>query len=63
MAEYRLTKEDTHAFTASYAVGVLSNIASGALVSHETPAEYAQRHLDALVKDGSILRLDDEVGS
>lgn len=45
-----------HAAAAAYAVSVLAEIASGVQPAavRETPAEYAQRHLDALVKDGAL---------
>lgn len=53
MAKYRIVD---HGSAAAYAVAVLAEIASGVMPAavRETAAEYAQRHLDALVKDGTL---------
>ncbi|MFC5268413.1 hypothetical protein ACFPJ1_40440 [Kribbella qitaiheensis] len=46
--------------TAGYAVSVLQAIANNALIPGETPSEYAQRHLEALAKDGRIRLIDQD---
>jgi hypothetical protein len=58
MTAYRIN--DHHA-TASYALAVLAAIADNQypIMTGETPAEYAQRHLDAMVAEGSI-RVDED---
>jgi len=58
MTTYRVN--DYHA-TAAYALSVLAAIASSEMPgAHETAAEYAQRHLDAMVAEGSIRVVEDK---
>jgi hypothetical protein len=57
MTTYRIN--DHHA-TAAYALSVLAAIARGEYLPTETPAEYAQRHLDAMVAEGSIRVAEDK---
>lgn len=57
---YRITDHDA---AAAYMIVVLTEIANGRgpVVCGETPAEYAQRHLDALTEEGDIvLRAEDK---
>jgi len=58
MTTYRI---NDHYATAGYALSVLATVASGEYptMAHETTAQYAQRHLDAMVTEGSIRVAED----
>jgi hypothetical protein len=59
MTTYRVN--DDHYATAAYALSVLSAIATGEgpASCDETAAEYAQRHINAMVAEGSV-HVEDE---